>query len=122
MIPIEVCPEPGHTEVLHRVRETMPEEITFERLAARYRLLSDPSRLQLLFALAHGELCGCDLTRLTGMTKYAVSHQLRTLRNHGLVRVRRDGSRKFYRLDNPGLIRQMTRLAVPERNLTQVAG
>lgn len=109
--PLESCPEPSHSETLQTVRQAMPDLIVFERRAERYRLLSDPSRLQLLFALAHGELCGCDLSKLTGQSKYAISHQLRNLRSHGLVRSRRAGAKIYYRLDQPSLIRRMKALA-----------
>jgi ArsR family transcriptional regulator len=69
-------------------------------LAETFRTLGDPTRVRILDALSHGELCVCDLAALVGMTESAVSHQLRLLRNLRLVRPRRDGRMVFYALDD----------------------
>ena len=45
-------------------------------------------------------MCVCDLAALLGMTKSAVSHQLRLLREENLVRTRRDGKVIFYQLSD----------------------
>jgi ArsR family transcriptional regulator len=42
----------------------------------------------------------CDLADLAGLSVSAVSHQLRLLRTHRLVRPRRDGKMVYYRLDD----------------------
>jgi ArsR family transcriptional regulator len=50
-----------------------------------------------LFALLEeGELSAGELAKLVGMSASATSHQLRVLRDLGLVRRRRDGRRAFY--------------------------
>jgi DNA-binding transcriptional ArsR family regulator len=69
-------------------------------LAETFRALGDPTRVRILDALSHGELCVCDLAALVGMSQSAVSHQLRLLRNLRLVRPRRDGRMIFYALDD----------------------
>ena len=48
--------------------------------------LGDPTRVRLLDALSHGELCVCDLATLVGLSESATSHQLRLLRTLRLVR------------------------------------
>jgi DNA-binding transcriptional ArsR family regulator len=69
-------------------------------VAALFALLSDPTRLRVLAALASGELCVCDLAAATGINRTTVSHQLRVLREGRLVRGRREGRVIFYALDD----------------------
>jgi ArsR family transcriptional regulator, lead/cadmium/zinc/bismuth-responsive transcriptional repressor len=69
-------------------------------LAETFRALGDPTRVRILDALSHGELCVCDLAALVRMSESAVSHQLRLLRNLRLVKPRREGRMVFYALDD----------------------
>jgi ArsR family transcriptional regulator len=73
-------------------------------LAETFRTLGDPTRVRILDALSHGELCVCDLAALVGMSESAVSHQLRLLRALRLVRPRREGRMVFYALDDRHII------------------
>ena len=69
------------------------------QLAVLFRLLGDPSRVRLLYALLEaGELCVCDLAAVTEVPETSVSHALRLLRTAGIVRNRRDGRMIYYRL------------------------
>lgn len=71
-----------------------------DRVAALFAILGDPTRTRLLTALAAGELCVCDLAAATGVNRTTVSHQLRVLREHRLVRRRREGKVVYYALDD----------------------
>ena len=73
-------------------------------LAETFRTLGDPTRVRILDALSHGELCVCDLAALVRMSESAVSHQLRLLRSLRLVRPRREGRMVFYALDDQHII------------------
>ena len=71
--------------------------------AERARALSDPTRLMLAAALREGEeLCVCDLAWISGRAQNLVSHHMRVLRSHGLVRSRRDGKLVMYALTGEG--------------------
>ena len=61
-------------------------------------MFGDGTRLQLLHALEQSELCVCDLAALLGMSKSAVSHQLKALRLAKLVKFRREGQIVYYSL------------------------
>lgn len=90
-------------EVIHEslVEDTqnklMPQE-NYLRLASLFKMFADGTRVKLLHALAQNELCVCDLAALLGVTKSAVSHQLKALRLANLVRFRRDGQIIYYSL------------------------
>ncbi|NLB19158.1 MAG: helix-turn-helix transcriptional regulator, partial [Syntrophomonadaceae bacterium] len=57
-----------------------------------------PTRVKMLFALMNRELCVCDLAAVIGASESAVSHQLRLLRTHKLVKNRREGKILYYSL------------------------
>jgi DNA-binding transcriptional ArsR family regulator len=89
-----------HAERIAQARDSAlaPEEVG--RLSTLYKALGDPTRLQLLLGLRDGEMCVCDLAALAGVSESAVSHQLRKLRDWGVVRNRREGQILFYALDD----------------------
>ena len=90
--------EHDHPETVRAVREAMPDENVTADLSDFFKVFGDSSRMRILFALDRRELCVCDLSAALGMTKSAVSHQLRFLRTNHLVASRRSGKNIFYRL------------------------
>lgn len=75
-----------------------------ERVAALMGALSSPTRIRALFALLEaGELPAGELAKAVRMSPSATSHQLRVLRDLGLVRRRREGRRVFYALSDDHL-------------------
>ncbi len=86
-----------------RARRSLPSAETTAVLAETLRALGDPTRLQIIGALATkgvGELCVCDLATLVGVSQSAVSHSLRTLRQLRIVRYRKAGKIAYYTLDD----------------------
>lgn len=74
----------------------MPAHADVERAAAALRLIADPTRIKILWALAQGESnVGC-LADLTGASQSAVSQHLSRLRLSGLVAARRDRQFVYY--------------------------
>ena len=69
-------------------------------LSELFKVLGDETRTRILYLLAHGELCTCDLAEILEMSLPAVSHHLRLLRMARLVRYRRDGKNVYYALDD----------------------
>lgn len=67
-------------------------------VTAIFSALADPTRFRILNALSFEELCVCDLAEIAGVSQSGASHQLRLLRERGLVAFRRDGNRALYRL------------------------
>jgi DNA-binding transcriptional ArsR family regulator len=85
---------------VRRLRAALVDGLTVSSLADIFRALGDPTRVRILDALSHGELCVCDLAAVLSLSQSAVSHQLRLLRALRLVRARRAGRMVFYALDD----------------------
>lgn len=80
-------------------REMLPDaKVT--KLTDIFKILGDATRAKILLTLSKGELCVCDIAHVLGLSLSAVSHQLRLLRNLGLVKYRNEGRMAFYTLDN----------------------
>lgn len=68
-------------------------------LAESFKLLGDPTRARVLYALLEaGELCVCDLAATVEVPQPTVSQGLRLLRAAGIVKVRKAGRMSFYSL------------------------
>lgn len=98
-------------EVLHldprrvaRLRRALIAADEVVALADTFKALGDPTRVRMLDALSHGELCVCDLALLIGLSQSATSHQLRLLRALRLVKSRRAGRMVFYALDDRHIV------------------
>ena len=87
-----------HLDSVSLVRKLMPEEADTENVTELFKLFGDSTRVRILHALEQHELCVCDLAALLGMTKSAISHQLKSLRLSRLVKYRRDGQNVYYSL------------------------
>lgn len=87
-----------HPEALNHVQHALPPDTELAKLAELYKVFADPTRIKILYALFHAELCVCDLAALLGVTVSAVSHQLRILKQTQLVKYRRDGKIVYYSL------------------------
>ena len=83
-----------------KLRQVLVTPDAVQGLADTFSALGDPTRVRILDALSHGELCVCDLAAVLSLSQSAVSHQLRLLRGIRLVRPRRDGRIVFYSLDD----------------------
>jgi len=81
-----------------RARAAVSDDRLNASATALFAAFADPTRFRILQALSAGELCVCDLAALGSVSQSAVSHQLRLLRERGLVAFRREGNRIVYRL------------------------
>jgi len=82
------------------VQEQMIGDETAFQLAETFKILSDSTRVKILYALSKAELCVCDLSSLLGMRDSTVSHHLRLLRALQLVKYRKEGRIVYYSLDD----------------------
>jgi ArsR family transcriptional regulator len=85
---------------VRQARAGLPNVERTRGLAALFGALADPTRIRLIAALDSHELCVGDLAATVGLSHSATSHQLRSLRELGLVRTRREGRTVYYALDD----------------------
>jgi len=89
-----------HPKAVKRALRHRPKSEQLDSLAELFKILSDPTRMKILWTLDRNELCVCDIANVLNMTKSAISHQLSILRNYGVVRSRRVGKEVYYVLDD----------------------
>lgn len=90
------CLHPSAVMAARRaIGDTPPDD-----LAAVFAILGDATRMRVLVALGSSELCVTDLAAATGVNRTTISHQLRVLREHRLIRRRRDGKVVYYAVDD----------------------
>lgn len=87
-----------HEDIVNEIREKMQPKEEYLKLATLFKMFGDGTRVQILHALEQGEMCVCDLAVLLGVTKSAVSHQLKALRLANLVKFRREAQIVYYSL------------------------
>ena len=65
-----------------------------------FKALTNPTRLRIMHALTHEELCVGDLARALELAMSALSHQLAMLRRMRLITARDEGRQTFYRVED----------------------
>ena len=103
-----------HPEHALMVRQHLLTSETAQSVADLFAVLSDPTRLQVVYALLHAPtegLCVCDIAAGLGRDDTTISHQLRVLRSHHIVAMRKVGRVVYYRLIDDH-IRQLLELGL----------
>jgi len=93
-------PDDEHRTMIESARGHMLDEDGIRELSDLFKVVSDPTRLRILWAIGEGEVCVCCISELLGMSVSAVSHQLKTLRQAHLVKSRREGRNIYYSLED----------------------
>jgi ArsR family transcriptional regulator len=89
-----------HPEAVAAARATIPSETLIAVVVQMFQTVGDTTRVKILYALMKQTLCVGDLALLVGVSRSAISHQLRLLKDRRLVRGRRDGNVIYYSLDD----------------------
>ena len=87
-------------EMVEQASENLPAQKILENLGEFFKVLTDPTRLKILYALETGELCVFDLSVSAGASVSSVSHHLAALKRVRLVKGRREGRIIYYSLDD----------------------
>jgi ArsR family transcriptional regulator, lead/cadmium/zinc/bismuth-responsive transcriptional repressor len=93
-----------HGETVKTVQSKMLDKPLINDLADTFKIMGDPTRIEIIFALSQSELCVCDLAAVLGMSQSAISHQLRLMRNLRIVKYRKDGKIVYYSIDDEHII------------------
>lgn len=74
----------------------LPSEDLLYRLSGLFAMFSDSTRLKIIYALSISEMCVTDLAIALAINQSTLSHQLKTLRNVGVISARRKGKTILY--------------------------
>ena len=61
--------------------------------------LSDPIRINILELMMNGEICVCDIVKVTGLSQSKISYHIKILKDSGLISDRQEGRWVYYKLD-----------------------
>ena len=89
-----------HQDIVDKVKEHIPDEELLYDLSDLFKVFGDTTRIKILCALFQSEMCVCDIAALLNMTRSAISHQLRILKQARLVKFRKEGKVVYYSLDD----------------------
>ncbi len=101
---------------VNTLKRSLPESPILQLMTDLFSSLGDENRLKMVIALSKAECCVHELALTVNSTTSAVSHQLRKLRDRGIVTSRRDGQVKYYSLSDER-IRQMLDLVIDFESL-----
>lgn len=82
------------------IKEYVPEGKVLDEIVCFFSVFADSTRVRMLSALAISEMCVTDISNVLGINQTTVSHQLRLLKNLGIVKCERYGKIMFYSLVN----------------------
>lgn len=88
--------EEEHEARVAAAKKAMPSDSEISEMGARFKVISEPSRLKIILALAGGELCVEHITEAVEGNQSAVSHQLKILKDNKIVKGRRQGQKMLY--------------------------
>ncbi|MBU1143412.1 MAG: metalloregulator ArsR/SmtB family transcription factor [Firmicutes bacterium] len=89
-----------HQDVLNDVESNLYNDQEFSDLVNLFKIFSDMTRIKILEAIKDHELCVCDLAYLLGVSKSAISHQMKYLKTYQLVNSTKKGKMVYYRLND----------------------
>lgn len=97
MIEFKIC---DCCNAVRHAMDIMPKEQEIEHVAELFKLFGDSTRVGILCALSRHELCVSDIASVVNMSSSAVSHQLRLLKQIGIIHSRRAGKTVLYSILN----------------------
>lgn len=93
---VECLEQETHEKRAENAKVSIWEERDLEKACNVFRVLGEPSRLKIVLALKAGEMCVYHIVEACGGNQSAVSHQLRVLKDNGVLKARRDGQNVLY--------------------------
>ena len=87
------------------------DDAVLEAELSSFKALANEKRLAIVHALRDGELCACELETVLDAPQSTVASHLRTLRDAGVVRTRKEGKWTYYRIADTASL-QLLDLAV----------
>ncbi len=76
-----------------------------EQLSMFFKIFGDHTRIKMIDLLSQKELCVSEIVDMLGMEQSAISHQLKVLRDHNLVRTKQVGKQIYYTLSDDHIMK-----------------
>ena len=89
-----------HADKLEKVQKNLISDDKIEDIVNIMMLLNTANKIKILEAIKEEELCVCDIGHLVGISKSAISHQMRQFKEYDLLEERREGKMVYYKLKN----------------------
>lgn len=89
-----------HEDMVNEAKETLSSDDEYTNISEFFKILSDPNRLKLIEATKENALCVCDIGHLLGVTKSAISHQMKLLKSFNLIESKKEGKMVYYKFNN----------------------
>ncbi|MEN6460398.1 MAG: metalloregulator ArsR/SmtB family transcription factor [Syntrophomonas sp.] len=70
-----------------------------EQMSVLFKALGEPTRLKIMKFLSLQELCICELVAILDMSQPRISQHVKTLRQAGLVKERKDKQKSYFSLN-----------------------
>lgn len=87
-----------HKEKMEKAKGEMLSEEILLNISDFFKVLADSTRVKIVNLLDNNTLCVCDICSALNMTKSAISHQLKNLREMNLVKAEKVGKEVWYSL------------------------
>lgn len=97
-------PEVNLEETKKKFQEFVDDEETLNLLSSIFKVMGDPTRLKIIFALNQSTLNVSQLVELLDMSQSSISHQLSLLRHENLIKFEKVGRKVYYSLDDDHVI------------------
>ena len=75
------------------------KRINSEQFVRIMESLSDPIMINILELMMNGEICVCDIVKVTGLSQSKISYHIKILKDSGLITDRQEGRWVYYKLD-----------------------
>ena len=75
------------------------KSINSEQFVRIMESISDPIRINILELMMNGEICVCDIVKVTGLSQSKISYHIKILKDSGLITDRQEGRWVYYKLD-----------------------
>jgi len=108
----EKRPSHKHITRINNILVKLPDDDQLQEKSEIFKAISDPTRLKILYLLADGELCVCEIICALEKPQSTISHHLNVLSNAGYIKGRKEGVWIHYKLTNPQIIEMLEKIMV----------
>ena len=97
-------PRSDQIKRLNEIIAKIPDDEGLQKKSERFKAISDPTRLKILYLLQEGELCVCEILTVLEKPQSTISHHLNVLKNAEFIKGRKEGVWIHYKLVDPEII------------------